>query len=108
MTGGQFPAKADPKGTHPVFALKPVIHGAGFEVCPCSSSAWKKRKWIAKGTPLLYTGNIMEKTTYIVEQIRFNLPVTEAMKLRFMGQVADPDIHSTPKETSKGVDHGNN
>jgi len=97
MTRGEFPAKADPNGTHPVFALKPVADGAGFEVCPCSSSAWNKQKWIKKGTRFLYTGKILDRTSYIVEYIRFNLPASEAMKLWFMGQVADPDIHSIHK-----------
>ena len=103
MTQGQFPVKADPKGTHPVFALKPVAHGAGFKVCPCSSSAWKKLKWIKKGTQLLHTERIMEKTSYLVEHIQFNMPVSESIKLRFMGEVNDHDIHSI----KKGVDHGN-
>ena len=103
MTQGQFPVKADPKGTHPVFALKPVAHGAGFKVCPCSSSAWKKLKWIKKGTQLLHTERIMEKTSYLVEHIQFNMPVSESIKLRFMGEVDDHDIHSI----KKGVDHGN-
>jgi hypothetical protein len=103
MTEGKFPVKADPEGTHPVFALKQVANGSGFEVCPCSSSAWKRQKWVAKGTQLLHTGKIMEKTTYLVEQIRFNLPASEAMNLRFMGRVADQDIHSI----KRGVDNEN-
>ena len=103
MTQGKFPVKADPKGTHPVFALKPLAQGAGFEVCPCSSSAWKKYKWIEKGTQLLHTGRIMERTSYLVEQIRFNLPASESMNLRFMGQVADSDIRSI----QRGDAHGN-
>lgn len=103
MTLGRFPAKADPRGTHPVFAIRQVANGAGFEVCPCSSSPRQRQKWIQKGTRLLYTGNTMDKTTYLVEQIRFNMPLTESIKLRFMGEVAPHDIHST----QKGELHGN-
>ena len=103
MTQGKFPAGANTKGTHPVFALKPLAHGAGFEVCPCSSSAWKKLTWINKGTQLLYTKEIMEKTSYLLEHIPFNIPASESIKLRFMGEVIAHDIHSI----KKGAEHGN-
>lgn len=94
LTRGEFPAKADPEGSHPVFALKPVLNHAGFVVCPCSSSGWKKRTWVNKGTPLLHTGYIMEKTTYIVDLIQFNFPASEALKLKFMGEVPEQAVQS--------------
>ncbi len=99
FTQGRFPVKGNHAGTHPVFALKPVLGGAGFTVCPCSS-AWQKRKtkWIEKGTRLLHTGKIMDKRSYLIKQIRFNIPASEAVKLRFMGEVPEAAIMPVHKE----------
>ncbi|NDY73839.1 hypothetical protein DO021_18915 [Desulfobacter hydrogenophilus] len=87
LTRGIFPAKANPKGTHPIVALNPVAGGIGFSVCPCSSSGYRHKTWVDKGTSLFYTGHIMEKTTYFVDHIRFNIPASEAVKLRFKGEI---------------------
>ncbi len=88
LTRGNFPAKADPEGTHPVFALKPVAGGIGFAACPCSSSGRNNRKWVDRGTALIHTGYVMKKTCYIIDRFRFNMPPSEALKLVF--QRGDP------------------
>jgi hypothetical protein len=49
-TRGDFPAIPKRKGTHPVFASKPVLNHIGFAVCPCSSQPqYATVPWIEKG-----------------------------------------------------------
>ena len=94
-TRGLFADKAAPDGTHPVFALKPILSYSGFKVCPCSSSAQRKHsRWIAKGTKLLHTNICMDKKSFLVESLPFNIPSLEAGKLRFLGEVPENAIRS--------------
>ena len=101
LTRGQFPAKADPDGTHPVFALHPVAGGAGFAACPCSTSGRNSLKWVNRNTKLLHTGYLMERTSYILDRIRFNIPASEASKLRFKGEVPQSAIQTIPQTGSQ-------
>lgn len=96
LTKGQFPAKADPQGTHPVFALKPVAGGIGFRVYPCSSSG-KSNRWIDKHTKLLHTDFAIEKTSYIIDRIPFTIPASQATTLAFKGEVLASDIKTRQK-----------
>ena len=91
LTRGIFPAKADPRGTHPVLALKPIAGGLGFRVCPCSSSGRSKRM-IDKDSKLLHTGYIMDKTSYIIDRIPLTMPASQAKTLAFKGEVLASDI----------------
>ena len=91
LTRGKFPAKADPRGTHPVFALKPLVGGIGFRVFPCSSSGGSKR-WIDKNTKLLHTGYTMDRMSYIIDRIPFTIPASQATTLAFKGEVLASDI----------------
>jgi len=93
LTQGTFPAKADPRGTHPVFALKPIAGGIGFRVCPCSSSGGSNR-WVNKNTRLLHTGFAMDKTSYIIDRIPFTVPASQAETLAFKGEVSASDIQT--------------
>ncbi len=97
LSKGEFPAKADLKGTHPVFALKPVLDKTGFVVWPCSSKSWRKDRWIEKGTQLLHTGYKMDKTSYLVSTTRIILTPLEAKKVRFKGEVDQDDIQYKAK-----------
>ncbi len=92
-TKGRFVLKETPDGTHPVFALKPIGASAGFKVCPCSSSyQGKHSRWIEKGTTLLHTNICMDKKSFLVERLPFNVPPLEAGKLRFLGEVPENKI----------------
>lgn len=60
-TGCSFPATPKKQGTHPVFALNPVLNHIGFVVCPCSSQTqYATVPWIEKGTRLLHTNREMD------------------------------------------------
>ncbi len=98
-TCARFGDNTNPEGTHPVFALKPICSNAGFKVCPCSSAPQGKySRWIKKGTPLLYTGILMDKKSFLVERIQFNIPSSEAGKLNFLGEVPEEAIRSRLKK----------
>jgi hypothetical protein len=102
VTHGDFPATPKIQGTHPVFALKPVLNHLGFVVCPCSSQPqYSKVPWIEKGTRLLHTNHEMDRRSYLITHIRFNMPASAASQLRFQGEVAPSDIIS-PSRNNKG------
>ncbi|EMS80225.1 hypothetical protein [Desulfotignum phosphitoxidans] len=101
-TRGDFPAIPKIQGTHPVFALKPVLNHIGFVVCPCSSQPqYSKVPWIEKGTRLLHTNHEMDRRSYLITHIRFNMPASAASQLRFQGEVTPSDIIS-PSRKNKG------
>ncbi|MFP4350100.1 MAG: hypothetical protein ACLFQY_17540 [Desulfococcaceae bacterium] len=90
ITEGRFPATPIPKKTHPVFALKPLPDGAGCTVCPCSSRRPFDQAiyhFIRKGCRFLHTGFETDRNSYLVEQVRFNLPASVANRLHFRGEV---------------------
>lgn len=102
LTEGDFPAIPKKQGTHPVFALKPVLNHIGFVVCPCSSQPqYLKVPWIKKGTRLLHTNQEMDRQSYIVNHIQFNIPASVATQLRFQGEVCQGDI-IFPSRKQKG------
>jgi hypothetical protein len=101
-TQGDFPAVPKNQGTHPVFALKPVLEHIGFVVCPCSSQPqYSPVPWIEKGTRLRHTHHEMDRRSYLVTHIRFNMPASVATQLRFQGEVSQSDIVS-PSRKQKG------
>jgi len=101
-THGNFPATPKKQGTHPVFAMKPVLNHIGFVVCPCSSQPqYSPVPWIEKGTRLLHTNRKMDRRSYLVNHIQFNMPASVASRLRFQGEVSQIDI-ITPPRKNKG------
>ncbi len=102
-TNGLFPIKPREKGTHPVFALRPLPSGIGFAVCPCSTKSWQnKHRWIEKGTRLLHTNRETDRRSYLIEDISFNMPASVASRLRFQGEVPPDAIISPPAKRLKG------
>lgn len=96
-TDYNFPATPKKQGTHPVFALNPVLNHIGFVVCPCSSQPQYARvPWIEKGTRLLHTNREMDRRSFLVKQIRFNMPASVATQLHFQGEVPRDAIQSPP------------
>ena len=94
LSGGRFPA-GPIRGTHPVFSLTPQPNGVGFKVCPCSSKKpyhQGKFRYIRKGCRLIYTGHTLDRNSYLVEKVQFNIPRSIAVELRFMGQVPEACI----------------
>jgi len=95
LTGGHFPAKRLRNHRHPVFSLKPLPDSIGFMVCPCFSKrpyAERKYRYIKKGCRLLHTGHVMDRNSYLVEALRFNIPSSLASDLRFKGEAPEECI----------------
>jgi len=88
LTERRFPVK--PKRSHPIFSLEALPDRVGFRVCPCSSRKpydTRRYRFIEKGCTLLHTGNSMDRNSYLVEKVTFNIPPSVARALRFWGEV---------------------
>ena len=97
LTENKFPLKSVPNKRHPVFAIKSLPENAGFKVCPCSSKQPSKKReyrYIKKGCRLLYTNHLMDRHSYLVEEVSFNIPQSIACILRFRGEVPNNCIKS--------------
>jgi hypothetical protein len=104
MTGGQFPAKLVKDKAHPVFSLKPRPGNAGFRVCPCSSKRpfnSRDYRYIVKGCRLLHTGYTMDRHSYLIENLRFNIPASIAGTLRFKGEVPEEGLKTGPPKLAR-------
>lgn len=92
LSEGRFPSHVVPRKTHPVFALRPLQGAPGFQVCPCSSQRpyrGKEFRYVTKGCRLLHTNHMMDRDSYLVETVRFNIPPRFAHRLRFRGEVPE-------------------
>ena len=95
LTGGGFPHAVEKGKTHPVYALKALPGHAGFRVCPCSSKRPYQSpivRFIRKGCVLKHKKHEMDRHSYLIEGVSFNIPVSEAGRLRFMGEVPEACI----------------
>lgn len=91
LTAGQFPVRPT-SGSHPVFSLKALPEKAGFRVCPCSSKRPFSRetcRFIGKGCLLLHTGFAIDRDSFLIEKFQFNIPRSQAHRLRFLGEVPE-------------------
>jgi len=92
LTAGRFPETPRRNGTHPVFSLAALPSGVGFQVCPCSSKRpfkTKEYRYISKECELLYTRHRMDRDSFLIEAVRFNIPESVAWRVRFKGLVPD-------------------
>lgn len=88
-TNGEFPATLRPDmDTHPVFVLRE--QPTGHLLCPCTSRGNKKKlRYIKKGCRLEMKKNIMDRDSFLVENISFTFPLDGrfSRKLIFKGRV---------------------
>jgi hypothetical protein len=96
LSDGEFPAAKTPARfshkTHPILALKSLPDTVGFKVSPCSSQKpyrMGRFRYIRGGCRLRYTGHVMDRDSYIVDKVRFNIPSSVAYRLRFLGEVPE-------------------
>ena len=92
FTNGQFPKSTVSGKSHPVYSLKKLPENAGVAVCPCTSIRPFNRgvfRYIRKGCKLRHTKHIMDRDSFLVEKLRFNIPRSIAYELRFRGEVPD-------------------
>ena len=101
LTEGKFPAKVVHRKTHPIFSLRSLPGGCGFVVCPCSSKRPYSQKTIhliREGCKLIHTGYVMDRTSYLVDHIRFSIPRLVAYSLWFKGEVPNECIVTSVQE----------
>ncbi len=90
LTRRMFPVKPVRKKTHPIFTRRLLAHQAGMEVCPCSTKRPYNQSichFIQKGCTLRHTGHVMNRNSYLVETVTFNMPASVAAGLLFRGEV---------------------
>ena len=95
LTCGSFPAGQPTAKKRPIFALSTLPHSSGFKVCPCSTKPPRipgPARLIRGGCILRPTGRPVERDSYLVEKITFNIPPSMALSLRFLGIVPDECI----------------
>jgi hypothetical protein len=92
FTNGQFPKTTVPGKSHPVYSLERLPEGVGVAVCPCTSRrpfGGGIFRYINKGCQLRHTQHTMDRDSFLVEKVRFNIPRSIAHELRFRGEVPD-------------------
>jgi hypothetical protein len=92
LTAGLFPLRLVKNKTHPLFCLHVLPDTVGCRVCPCTSSQPRRgvpQRFIRRGCVLSFTRRIMDRDSYLVDEIVFNLPADLAFRLRFRGRVPE-------------------
>jgi hypothetical protein len=93
---GRFPARLGKAGeTHPVYLLR-KLGNFGFRACPCTSKKHNSSKYIRQGCVLEHTTREMDRDSYILEHMSFNLSEDDAFrrKLVFQGRVPETCLDS--------------
>jgi hypothetical protein len=81
---GVFPARVGKAGeTHPVFLLR-KLGNFGFQACPCTSRKQFRTRYIHKGCPLEITNRNMDRDSYVLERLAFNLTEDDAFRRRMV------------------------
>lgn len=96
-TGG-FPARLGrPKETHPIFLLR-KLGNFGFQVCPCTSKWQYRTRYIRQGCVLEITKRTMDRDSYILKKMAFNLTADDAFRRRliFLGRVPETCLVCPP------------
>ena len=99
LTGGEFPKKLETGKKHPIFSLDRLSDGIGFKVCPCSSKRpfnMHRYRYVRKGCRLLHTNEIVDRHSYLVENITLNIPPALYRETKFRGEVPEACIESFP------------
>ena len=88
---GVFPARLGKAGeTHPVYLLR-GIGNFGFQACPCTSTKQGGTRYVRQGCALEITNKKMDRDSYILEKMAFNLTADDAFRRRlvFLGRVPE-------------------
>jgi hypothetical protein len=94
LTRGAFPRKLESK-TRPLHSLEGLPHNIAYKVCPCSSKRpfdMLKARFVREGCRLLHTDHVVDRKSYLIENVTLNIPSSMYRELRFMGEVPDDCI----------------
>lgn len=90
LSSRHFPKKLVSGKSHPIYSLHRLPDQAGFKVCPCSSKTpfnKKRFRYINKGCRLMHTHYQMDRDSFLIEAVKFNIPPPMAYRLLFKGEV---------------------
>lgn len=94
LTRGAFPRKLEIK-TRPLHSLEGLPHNVAYKVCPCSSKRpfdMLKVRFVREGCRLLHTNHFVDRKSYLIENVTFNIPSSMYRELRFIGEVPEDCI----------------
>jgi hypothetical protein len=97
LSDGAFPRKLEAGKMHPLFSLERLADGIGFKLCPCSSKKpfeMSRYRYIREGCQLLHTEEIVDRNSYLVENITLNIPPSMYRDMKFRGEVPEACIES--------------
>ena len=100
LTEGLFPRKLKGDKWRPLFSLERMANGVGFKVCPCSSKKpfnMNEFRFVIEGCRLLHTNHVLDRNSYLVEEITVNIPTSMALDVRFKGEVPEPCIQTAKR-----------
>jgi hypothetical protein len=89
MSNGAFPRRLEPK-TRPLHSLEELPHNVAYKVCPCSSRRpfdMCRVRFVREGCRLLHTNHVVDRKSYLIENVPLNIPSSMYRELRFRGEV---------------------
>lgn len=94
LSNGTFPRRLENK-MRPIHSLESLPHGVAFKICPCSSKRpfdMKKVRFIREGSRLLHTNEVVDRNSYLVENVPLNIPSSMYRDIKFKGEVPEECI----------------
>jgi hypothetical protein len=89
ISNGTFPRKLEFK-MRPIHSLEGLPYGVAFKVCPCSSKRpfdMHKVRFVREGCRLLHTNEVVDRNSYLVENVPLNIPSSIYRDIKFRGEV---------------------
>jgi hypothetical protein len=100
LSRGTFPRRLELK-TRPLHSLGGMPHDIAYKVCPCSSRRpfdMRKVRYVREGCRLLHTNYVVDRKSYLIENVVLNVPSSLCRELRFLGEVPDECIETETKQ----------
>jgi hypothetical protein len=94
LSRGAFPRKVEPK-TRPLHSLEGLPHNVAYKACPCSSKRpldMRRVRFVREGCRLLHTNKVVDRNSYLIENVTLNIPSSMYRELRFRGEVPEDCI----------------
>jgi hypothetical protein len=107
LSRGAFPRKVEPK-TRPLHSLGGLPHNVAYKVCPCSSKRpfdMRRVRYVRAGCRLLHSNAVVDRNSYLIENVTLNIPSSMYRELKFRGEVPEECIETNfrpPSSTKIG------
>jgi hypothetical protein len=96
LSRGAFPRKLEPK-TRPLHSLEGLPHNVAYKVCPCSTKRpfdMLRVRFVREGCRLLHTNKVVDRNSYLIENVTLNIPSSLCRELKFRGEVPEECIET--------------